>query len=148
VYVTTETQGLWISNNINATTPSFSLVGSYPFRQPERVFFNPFNANEVWVSSFGNGMKMGTLTSTGVPEFTNDGAFGVYPNPASAFVTLSLPEGAHDEIARLFDLTGREVGSWVVNEGEQTIGLDGLAEGVYVIRLGNVVKKIMITKEQ
>jgi len=61
-YLTTETQGLWVSENMNNATPSWTLVGSYPFRQPERVFFNPFNANELWVSSFGNGMKMATLS--------------------------------------------------------------------------------------
>ncbi|MBC7887337.1 MAG: T9SS type A sorting domain-containing protein [Ferruginibacter sp.] len=61
-YLTTEMQGLWISNNMNAANPTWSLVNSYPFRQPERVFFNPFNINEVWVSSFGNGLKMGLVS--------------------------------------------------------------------------------------
>jgi hypothetical protein len=61
-YLTTETQGLWLSNNMNAGTPTWSLVSAYPFRQPERVFFNPFNLNEIWVSSFGNGMKLGILS--------------------------------------------------------------------------------------
>lgn len=60
-YLTTEVQGLWLSNNMNAATPTWSLVNNYPFRQPERVFFNPFNANEIWVTSFGNGLKMGIL---------------------------------------------------------------------------------------
>jgi hypothetical protein len=58
-FLTTETQGLWISNTMNTVTPAWSLVSSYPFRQPERVFFNPFVANEVWVTSFGNGLKVG-----------------------------------------------------------------------------------------
>ena len=61
VYLTTETQGLWVSKNINAVTPTFSLVSSYPFRQPERVFFNPFDTNQMWVSSFGNGLRMGLM---------------------------------------------------------------------------------------
>jgi hypothetical protein len=65
-YLTTEVQGLWMSNNMNSATPTWSLVANYPFRQPERVFFNPFNANEIWVSSFGNGLKMG-LQSGPVP---------------------------------------------------------------------------------
>ncbi|MEP6950260.1 MAG: T9SS type A sorting domain-containing protein, partial [Ginsengibacter sp.] len=63
-YLTTETQGLWISGNMNAAVPSWSLVSSYPFRQPERVFFNPYNPNEVWVTSFGNGLKMGLQFGT------------------------------------------------------------------------------------
>ncbi|MFT3933522.1 MAG: T9SS type A sorting domain-containing protein [Chitinophagaceae bacterium] len=58
-YLTTETQGLWISSNMNAATPTWSLVDAYSFRQPERVFFNPYNLAEIWVSSFGNGMKLG-----------------------------------------------------------------------------------------
>ena len=63
-YLTTETQGLWISNNINNATPSWSLVNNYPFRQPERVFFNPFNPTEIWVTSFGNGLKLGIQNVT------------------------------------------------------------------------------------
>ncbi|MEP6749528.1 MAG: T9SS type A sorting domain-containing protein [Bacteroidota bacterium] len=63
-YLTTETQGLWISSNMNNATPSWALVNNYPFRQPERVFFNPFNNNEVWVTSFGNGLKAGQLSVT------------------------------------------------------------------------------------
>ncbi|MEP7229976.1 MAG: hypothetical protein ABI691_06975 [Ginsengibacter sp.] len=63
-YLTTETQGLWISNNMSVATPSWALVNSYPFRQPERVFFNPYNLTEVWVSSFGNGLKMGIQSGT------------------------------------------------------------------------------------
>jgi hypothetical protein len=70
MYVTTETEGLWITTNLNAATPTFSPVLNYPFRQPERVFFNPFNLNEIWVTSFGNGLKVGntcgyTLSTTG-----------------------------------------------------------------------------------
>jgi hypothetical protein len=61
-YLTTETQGLWISTDMDATAPSWNMVNSYPFRQPERVFFNPYKQNEMWVTSFGNGMKVGLLT--------------------------------------------------------------------------------------
>ncbi len=63
-YLTTETQGLWISSNIHAALPSWSLVNNYPFRQPERVFFNPFNTAEIWVTSFGNGLKVGLQNIT------------------------------------------------------------------------------------
>lgn len=59
MYMTTEVNGLWYSNNINSPTPVFSQVSSYKFRQPERIFYNPYNTNEVWVTSFGNGIKKG-----------------------------------------------------------------------------------------
>ncbi|MBV6477655.1 MAG: hypothetical protein HGGPFJEG_00396 [Ignavibacteria bacterium] len=59
MYMSTEVNGLWYSSNINTGTPVFTQVSGYKFRQPERIFFNPFNANEVWVTSFGNGIKVG-----------------------------------------------------------------------------------------
>lgn len=59
MYLTTEVNGLWYSSNINSATPVFTQVSGYKFRQPERIFFNPYNSNEVWVTSFGNGIKAG-----------------------------------------------------------------------------------------
>ena len=59
MYLTTETEGLWYTSNINTPTPTFTSVTSYPFRQPERVFFNPYNPNEIWITSFGNGLRVG-----------------------------------------------------------------------------------------
>ncbi len=59
MYLSTEVNGLWFSNNINSATPLFTQVQSYDFRQPERIFFNPHDENEVWVTSFGNGIRKG-----------------------------------------------------------------------------------------
>ena len=64
MYFSTETGGLWYSNNINTATPTFSLVNAYPFRHPMRVFFNPWNTSEMWVSSFGYGMAMANTSCT------------------------------------------------------------------------------------
>jgi hypothetical protein len=62
MYVTTEDQGLWYSSNHRAVSPTFIAVAGYPFRFPTRVFYNPYDANEVWVTSFGNGMRLGRVT--------------------------------------------------------------------------------------
>src|SRR6185503_17580079 len=82
MYLTTETEGLWYSSDLNAATPTFAAVTSYPFRQPERVFFNPFNPNEIWITSFGHGLRVGSvntcsysLSSTG-SSFTQGGGSG------------------------------------------------------------------------
>jgi hypothetical protein len=68
------------------------LVTSYPFRQPQRVFFNPFNPDEMWVTSFGNGMKSGNLSSTGMITFDSSHFedIQVYPNPSKGNFTLVL----------------------------------------------------------
>ena len=61
MYVTTEDQGLWYSGNRRAAAPVFTQLSGYPFRFPTRVFYNPYDANEVWVTSFGNGMRLGRV---------------------------------------------------------------------------------------
>ncbi|HET8674581.1 MAG TPA: hypothetical protein VFO63_02245, partial [Blastocatellia bacterium] len=63
MYLTTETEGLWYSSNLNSASPTFDSVASYPFRQPERVFYNPHNPSEVWVTSFGHGLRVGSSCS-------------------------------------------------------------------------------------
>ena len=87
-YLTTEIQGLWVSQNMQATVPAWNLVDSYPFRQPERVFFNPFNTNEMWVTSFGNGMKTGFMNPASVTEI---------PSTRSGFFSLSKPIQRKDQ---------------------------------------------------
>jgi hypothetical protein len=75
-FVTTETQGLWYSSNMQAATPTFTQVANYPFRQPERVFFNPFNPSEIWVTSFGGGVMVGStaVAPTVAAVQVNDGS--------------------------------------------------------------------------
>ena len=57
-FLTTETQGLLETQNLQADKPSFRSVEGYPFRQPTRVFFNPFHPREVWATSFGGGLRV------------------------------------------------------------------------------------------
>ena len=63
LFLTTETDGLWYSTNIHNATPAFFQSTSYPFRQPERMFFNPYNPAELWVTSFGHGLMVGSTQS-------------------------------------------------------------------------------------
>lgn len=61
LYLATEYQGLWYTTNRFATSPLFAQLAGYPFTFATRVFFNPYNSNEVWVTSFGNGMRLGRI---------------------------------------------------------------------------------------
>ncbi len=61
MYVATEDQGLWYSANRRAASPTFTQLSGYPFRFPTRAFFNPYDTNEVWVTSFGNGLRLGRI---------------------------------------------------------------------------------------
>ncbi len=61
LYLTSEYDGLFYTDNARADKPTFTQVNSYPFRNPTGVFFNPLNKREVWATSFGNGMYVGEV---------------------------------------------------------------------------------------
>jgi photosystem II stability/assembly factor-like uncharacterized protein len=144
VYVTTETQGLWRSANINASSPAFALVNSYPFRQPERVFFNPFNPTEMWVTSFGNGMKMGTLAVTNTVEFVKEESpLEIFPNPAREQLTVKAHTAAR---FRIVSMLGETVLQTDLKEGNNTLDISGLQAGVYLVQTGNQTKKLIVKK--
>jgi len=63
MFVTTETEGLWTSSDIQNANPEFTCVENYNFMHPLRVFFNPYNLSEIWIASFGNGLKTGNITN-------------------------------------------------------------------------------------
>jgi hypothetical protein len=63
LYATTEDAGLWYCGNIRSASPAFTTVMGYPFGQPERVFFNPSQPAEMWVTSFGNGIRIANTQS-------------------------------------------------------------------------------------
>jgi hypothetical protein len=142
IYVTTEYQGLWISSNINSGTPTFSNVSSYPFKQPERVFFNPYDSNEIWVASFGNGMKSGTLTATGIPEFSED-AFNVYPNPAEGMITVELGIAEGQKLC-IYDMLGKIVAEKTLVLGKNIIDVSEFQAGIYLFKAGSSSKKIIV----
>ncbi len=60
-FVATDGDGLYYTANILAAAPALTKT-TYPFPHPFKVFFNPFNSSNVWVSSYGNGLRFGTFT--------------------------------------------------------------------------------------
>jgi photosystem II stability/assembly factor-like uncharacterized protein len=143
MYVTTEVQGLWISSDINNASPTFNPVTSYPFRQPERVFFNPYDSNEVWVTSFGNGMKVGLINNpSGIVDFSVDD-FKIFPNPANHFVNVqsNLDENIWVD---MIDMNGKKVLNYVLKPGINTIDVSALTNGVYTIGMNGRYKKVLV----
>lgn len=130
IYYTTETDGLWFSSNASAGAASFALVSSYPFRHPVRVFYNPFNPAEIWVSAFGAGMRVGSPNNSAHIIMPTEETISVFPNPASHYITLeSLASACSTQI---FDISGKQWQHFVDNK---KIDVSGLTDGIYFIRI-------------
>jgi len=98
MYVATEDQGLWCTANRRGSTPTFTQVSGYPFRFPTRVFFNPADANEVWVTSFGNGMRLGRVQEPS-PILR-----GIQKLNASSLITVAAEPGQRIVLSSSTDL--------------------------------------------
>ncbi|MBS1513960.1 MAG: hypothetical protein JSS63_02940 [Bacteroidetes bacterium] len=90
MYISTESVGLYYAVNTN-TSPSFTKQNQYPFRTPTGVFFNPYNSNEVWITSLGNGMRVG-YTNYALPLTVTINAFleGSFDGVNQSSDTLTL----------------------------------------------------------
>jgi hypothetical protein len=137
-YLTTETQGLWVSNNMNTVTPAWELVNSYPFRQPERVFFNPFNQNEMWVTSFGNGMKAGLNYPSGESTFSKENRLiKVYPNPAENKIIIETIHATDQGTLSLTNTRGEEILTQKIDGSRTELQTGKLPGGVYFITINS-----------
>jgi photosystem II stability/assembly factor-like uncharacterized protein len=147
IFITTETEGLWMSSNINSASPNFSRVNSYLFQQPERVFFNPYNTSEMWVTSFGNGMKMANLSALSINENNFDeNKIVLFPNPTNNSFSISnnFSEFSNYEI---FDIDGKLLRSGTIGNLQQ-LDISDFEKGIYIfaVKIGNEKKIFKIVK--
>jgi len=119
MYMSTEVNGLWYSNNINSPTPAFTQVVGYKFRQPERIFYNPHNTNEVWVTSFGNGIKVGHTIPSAISLNVTIGIEGLWNGLTQVQDTVKLflrnnssPFGAVDSSIVKLNSSGNAVANF------------------------------------
>lgn len=157
LYYTTETRGLWYSNNAASGSPTFSQVSSYPFAGPVRVEFNPYKNSEVWVSSFGNGMMVGsTAPTTGITPLSGGEGLGVrlYPNPNSgSFQVVLASNSGQPATISVMNILGEsvyETNALNNSNAPLTINLSHLANGTYFMQVVNADKvytnKLIISK--
>lgn len=139
-YLTTETNGLWTSSNMNIAPPTWMNVSSYPFRQPERVFFNPYQPNLIWVTSFGSGMMVGDMLEvlSSDNNITNsDEQILIYPNPTEGKFRIQFNSAkSGNAIFQLINSSGQVESSQKITftSGKNDIQLSNekLPLGIYI----------------
>lgn len=143
MYLTTETDGLWVTHHKSAAQPEWTLVTGYPFHHPERVFFNPYQPSEMWVVSFGNGMRVGDLQSPVIePQPQKNATVRILENPISnSTIRLEVSLAEKAKVAfDLYDVQGRLVHQWGANtlpQGNSAfhLSLPTTTAGVYMLRM-------------
>ncbi len=130
MYICTANDGLFNALDASSNNPNIFAVTSYPFKAPERVFFNPYDINEVWVTSLGNGLRVGTVSPVGVDSPENEyNTLVLYPNPSSGEITLHCQ--VPFKLFVLTDLSGRTLYRITNLEDYRTLHLKNLSRGVY-----------------
>ena len=79
-------------------------------------------------------------STTGIAAVATD-AWLLYPNPASGSVTITIASVAD---LTIHDLLGREVLRTTVASGRTVVDISRLCQGVYFVRLGSTVRKLVV----
>lgn len=99
--------------------------------------------DDVWVTT-STGLTRITAPNIGIAE-TEAPDFGLYPNPASDQVAILAPDASTARaFVQLTDTEGRLVGTTTLSGGRATMDVSGLNAGVYVIRVGGAVRRLIV----
>ena len=81
------------------------------------------------------------LKGVSVPSIVQK-EFKIYPNPTTGLLTIEKANGVIERID-IFEITGRFLQSTIVNQQSITIDITHLANGMYYLKIDNVVVKIV-----
>ena len=85
----------------------------------------------------------GTHSTSSANKFMKT-SFNVYPNPAKEQLTISMVNRYIQTAIHNYTITGQLIKSHWVHANSETIKLDNLSKGLYLIKLGEMVKKLII----
>ncbi len=148
-YVATD-DGVHYIENLSSSSPTFKRLEEYHFSQAIRIFYNPYNHNEVWITSLGNGLKKGYQTITSVEENhkLTDKEVMLYPNPASSEFSIDV-KGKIKKVI-ICDIVGKQVLK-VNRPNSNIIDISGLSSGVYCVSIQTseklITKKLQVNKK-
>lgn len=74
----------------------------------------------------------------------------VYPNPTSGIINITIPSLNEKTTLTVYDLQGRMVYTEATNQVENSIRLEGIQDGVYLVQIdnstGSITKKIILKR--
>ena len=89
-----------------------------------------------------------TTGTEGIATVDAEGNLSIYPNPASAMVTISVSEHLAGATATIVDLNGRTVATFDLTDNTATFDVSTLAKGAYFVRItgeqATTVRKLIV----
>ena len=125
------------SNNTEDIESDFSNVVGNVFSYT----FNTVGSTDFECSPHPNNMY-GTITVSATAGISENKllSFEMYPNPVSDVLNIQLPTGTEKAEVGVFDYTGRLVTSKIISSNDNTIDVQKLSKGIYLIRVSSDAK--------
>lgn len=151
MYVATESEGLWYTTNLTSANPDFQLIEEYPFLHPTRIIFNPYNSEEIWITSFGNGIRKGPGVEVSIPSSPSLNIFvTTAPNPGIDFINFRLDEDMFAQDRQLslsiFDITGKLILKTPFSNLEYHLKKSQTGTGSFIYEISDKVKRLAVGK--
>ena len=78
------------------------------------------------------------------PDIRETEDIDIYPNPVISFFEMTVPKALVGMTATIYNVYGNSVMNIVVNNEKSKIDINGLKEGIYVVKIGDKNKKFII----
>ncbi|MCQ2286515.1 MAG: thiol protease/hemagglutinin PrtT [Bacteroidales bacterium] len=160
---------LSISNNVNlqsgyystvafnplkfSQTGKFYIVAFYYDSETEKyypVMDTPDYSNELVITCTGSCSNVSIAEEETQDAAGNFNACKVFPNPTSDFIQVALSPGHQFTALQLIDEQGKVVNTQKIVSMNTKVSLDGLASGIYTVRLlapgQNITRKVVVNK--
>lgn len=124
----------------------------YHYTEEYKLDLNPWVGKDIKIAFVKNGtyqMAMDDIRvlSSGtdnVDDVMVSSEIEIYPNPASDIINVKMEDSDSYDIITVMDVTGRVLITEVVTSKEMQINVGALSKGLYMIKAGSVVEKIVI----
>jgi len=79
-----------------------------------------------------------------LPKFVELNSVNVYPNPVVSAFELTVSSDCFGKTLQMYDISGKQVLTLPVNSSKTQIDVSKLTSGVYILKIGDISKKIIL----
>lgn len=129
IYDITTSNRQLIDSHTGSTIPA---IKTYSCRKI-LVIFKSDNKNQK------DGFVLNYAINTGIKETANQ-IFEIYPNPSTTYFVLRIKELETAPLqCTLFDMVGKQIDSYIIENSETTIDISNIPSGIYMVLVKNSV---------